>query len=191
MRRNGVKDLVLQSVQFYLATHGCHYRFHTCTPGTVSSTRFQSQIRSLPRSRESPSIESSFTFKGHISQSCSADIRSLHSFLAGSRRQSQAVADSFSVPPPGAYILLHGWGQTRLQHPLLSTWDRPVYRAPFICSPIHRDTITSMAQGPSARPPHPSIFGMAKTRISSRYQSKGKYMTRFTTQFITQLDFFI
>ena len=45
----------------------------------------------------------------------------------------------------------------------------PVYRAPCICSPIHRDTTTSITRGPSAKPPHPSFFGIAKRRISSRY----------------------
>ena len=44
----------------------------------------------------------------------------------------------------------------------------PVYRAPCICSPIHRNTTTSMTRGPSAKPPHPSFFGIAK-RTSSRY----------------------
>ena len=34
----------------------------------------------------------------------------------------------------------------------------PVYRAPCIWSQIHRDTTTSMALGPSAKPPHPSFF---------------------------------
>ena len=50
----------------------------------------------------------------------------------------------------------------------------PVYRAPCIYSPIHRDTTTSMARGPSAKPPHPSFFSIAKRRTSSRYQSKGR-----------------
>ena len=49
----------------------------------------------------------------------------------------------------------------------------PVYRAPCICSPIHRDTTTSMTRGLSAKPPHPSFFGTAQRRTSSRYQSEG------------------
>ena len=49
-----------------------------------------------------------------------------------------------------------------------------VYRAPCICSPIHRDTTTSITRGPSAKPPHPSFFGTAKRRTSSRYQSEGR-----------------
>ena len=50
----------------------------------------------------------------------------------------------------------------------------PVYRAPCICLPIHRDTTTSMARGASAKPPYPSFFGIPKRRTSSRYQSKGR-----------------
>ena len=50
----------------------------------------------------------------------------------------------------------------------------PVYRAPCICSPIHPDTTTSMARGPSAKPPHPSFSGIPKRRTSSRYQSEGR-----------------
>ena len=49
------------------------------------------------------------------------------------------------------------------------TGKMPFYRAPCICSPIHRDTTTSMAGGPSAKPPHPPFFGLAKRRTSSRY----------------------
>ena len=51
----------------------------------------------------------------------------------------------------------------------------PVYRAPCICSPIYRDTTTSMTWEPSAKPPHPSLFGIAKRRTSSRYQSEGRW----------------
>ena len=50
------------------------------------------------------------------------------------------------------------------------------YRAPCICKPIHRDTTTSMVRGPSAKPPHPSFFGKAKRRTSSRVQSQGRSM---------------
>ena len=50
----------------------------------------------------------------------------------------------------------------------------PVYRAPCIRSPIHQGTTTSMTKGSSAKPPHPSFFGKAKRRTSSRCQSKGR-----------------
>ena len=53
----------------------------------------------------------------------------------------------------------------------------PVYRAPCICLPTHRETTTSMAQGSPAKPPHPSFFGRAKRRTSSRYKSKGRSHT--------------
>ena len=36
----------------------------------------------------------------------------------------------------------------------------PIYRAPCICSPIHRDTTTSMTRGPSANSPHFSHCGL-------------------------------
>ena len=55
---------------------------------------------------------------------------------------------------------------------LSRTGKVPVYRAPCIRSPIHQDTITSMARGPFAKPPYPSFFGIAKRRTSSKYQSK-------------------
>ena len=74
-----------------------------CGGFAVFPRRFHSPIRSLPYSRESPSIESSLTFKGHISQSYGAVIHSKHSFLA-------ALADPFTAALPGASILLHSWG---------------------------------------------------------------------------------
>ena len=43
-------------------------------------------VGSFPHFRGGLSIESSFTFEGHILQSCGADIHSVHSFLAGTRR---------------------------------------------------------------------------------------------------------
>ena len=52
-------------------------------------------------------------------------------------------------------------------------WKMPVYRAPCTCSPIHRDSTTSMNRGPSAKPPRSTLFGIAKRRTSSRYQSEG------------------
>ena len=52
----------------------------------VSSRRFHTPIRSLPHSRESPSIESSLIFEGQISQSCGADIHLVHLFLTGTHR---------------------------------------------------------------------------------------------------------
>ena len=54
----------------------------------------------------------------------------------------------------------------------------PVYGAPCICSPIHPDTTTYMDRGPSAKPAHPSFFGIAKRRTSSRYQSEGRSLAR-------------
>ena len=54
----------------------------------------------------------------------------------------------------------------------------PVYRAPCIWSPIHRDTTTFMALAPSAKPPHPSFLGKAKRRTSSMLQSKGRHIWR-------------
>ena len=57
-----------------------------CGGIAVSPRRFHTPIPSLPHSRESPSIGSSLTFEGHISQSCGADIHSVHSFLTGTRR---------------------------------------------------------------------------------------------------------
>ena len=47
-----------------------------------------------------------------------------------------------------------------------------VYKASCIWSPVHRDTSTSMTRGLSAKPPHPSFFGVAKKRTSSGYQSE-------------------
>ena len=52
----------------------------------VSLKRFHTPLRAFPHSRESPSIESSLTFEENISRSCSADIHSVHSFLAGTHR---------------------------------------------------------------------------------------------------------
>ena len=54
------------------------------------------------------------------------------------------------------------------------TGKMPVYRAPCIYSPIHRDTKTSMARWPSAKPHYPSFFGIAKRKTSSRNKSKGR-----------------
>ena len=63
----------------------------------------------------------------------------------------------------------------------------PVYRAPCIYSPIHRDTTTSMARGPSAKPPHPSFFGKAKRRTSSKSQYEGRYKIYIEYQLIVIL----
>ena len=57
-----------------------------CGGFAESPRRFHTPVHSEPHSRESPSIGSSLTSKGHISQSCGADIHSIHSFLAGTRR---------------------------------------------------------------------------------------------------------
>ena len=69
------------------------------------------------------------------------------------------------------------------------TGKMPVYRAPCICSPILRDTTTSMAREPSAKPPHASFFGIAKRRTSSRYQSEGRKIFSFRTCFICLINF--
>ena len=58
----------------------------------------------------------------------------------------------------------------------------PVYRVPWICSPIHRDATTSMARGPFSKPPYPSFFGIAKRRTSSRYQSKWRGQWRLIVE---------
>ena len=105
-----------RSVGLFLVTN--------CGGFAVSLRRFHTPIRSEPHSRESPFIGSSLTFKDiYHSHAALSFIQSTHS--------SQALTDPFSAPLPGAYILLHAWGQTRLQRPSLSTCDRSVYRAPF------------------------------------------------------------
>ena len=48
-----------------------------CVGFAVSPRRFHTPVHSEPHSRERPSIGSSHTFEGHISQSCGADIRRL------------------------------------------------------------------------------------------------------------------
>ena len=53
--------------------------------------------------------------------------------------------------------------------------------ASCIFSPIHRDTITFMTRRLSAKPPHPSFFGIAKRRTSSRCQST--ILWRFSSLF--------
>ena len=58
----------------------------------MSPRRLHTPIRSLPHSRESPSLGPSLTFEGHIAQSCGADIHSVHSFLAGTRRPILSAA---------------------------------------------------------------------------------------------------
>ena len=64
----------------------------------------------------------------------------------------------------------------------------PVHRTPCICSPIHPGNTTSMARGPSAKPPHPSSFGIAKRRTSSRYQSKGRTLHNSNTVMLVVLE---
>ena len=97
-----------------------------CGGYAVSPRRFHTPICSSPHSRESPFIESSLTFEGHISQSCGADIHSFHSFFTGTRTLIHSAA---------------AWGI----HP----------------SPC-------MGIDASVKPPHPSFFGIAKRRTSSR-----------------------
>ena len=72
---------------------GCHKETIVCTVLSHRlrrlrsvPRRFHTPICSLRHSRESPSIESSLTFEGHISQSCGAHINLVHPFLAGTRR---------------------------------------------------------------------------------------------------------
>ena len=150
----------------------------------VSPRRFHTPIRTLPHSRDSSSIESSLRFEGHISQSCGADIHSVHSFLAGTRRHSQTHSQRCCLGHTSFFM--HGdrrvYSVLRIRpgidpfigHPSRSG-KMPVYRAPCICSPIHRDTTTSIARVPSAKPPQPSFFGRAKRRTSSRYQTKESF----------------
>ena len=57
-----------------------------CVGFAVSPRRFHTPVNSEPHSRESPSIDSSLTLEGHISQLCGTDIHSIHSFLAGTHR---------------------------------------------------------------------------------------------------------
>ena len=153
-----------------------------CGRFAVSPRRFHRPIRSAPHSRESPSIGSSLTFEGLISQSCGADIHSVHSFLADTRRLIRSAA-AWSIHPSScmgidASIASPAFNlDPFIGHPSRNE-KMPVYRAPCICSPIHQDTTTSMALGPSAKPPHPSFFGVAKRRTSSRYQSKGRRHNR-------------
>ena len=52
----------------------------------MSPRRFHALIHSGPNSRERLSIGSSLTFEGHISQSCGADIHSVHSLVEDTRR---------------------------------------------------------------------------------------------------------
>ena len=129
--------------------------------------RFHTPIRSLPHSRERASIGSPLTFEGHISQSCGADIRSVYSFLTGTRRLILSAA-TWGIHPSACMGI-----DAFIGHPSRNG-KMPVYRAPCISSPIHRDTATSMTRGPSAKPPHPAFFGIAKRRTLSRYQSEGR-----------------
>ena len=163
-----------------------------CGDLAVSPRRFYTPVRSLPPSRESPSIGSSLTFEGHISKSCGADIHSVHSFLTGTRRLILSAAAWGIHPSP--YGDRRIYSVPRFQpgiDPFIGHPSRngkmPVYRAPCICSPIHRDTTTSMTRGPSAKPPHPSFFGNAKRRTSSRSQSKGRELDRFGSSPRSQL----
>ena len=65
---------------------GCHKETTVWTVLGHRPRRFHTPIRSFPNSRESSSIESSLIFEGLISQSCDADIHSVHLFLAGTCR---------------------------------------------------------------------------------------------------------
>ena len=71
-------DIRKRSFGLFLVTY--------CEGFSVSPRRFHTPIRSLPDSKERPSIESSLTLKGHISKSCGAVNHSVHSFIAGTRR---------------------------------------------------------------------------------------------------------
>ena len=67
----------------------------------ASSPRiFHTPVLSKPHSTEGPSIGSSLTFEGHISQSCGADIHSLHSFFAGIRSLIFSAAACGIRPSP-------------------------------------------------------------------------------------------
>ena len=71
-----------------------------CGGLAVSPRRFHAPKRSLPHSRESPSINYSLTFEGHILQSCGADIHSVHSFPTGTRRLILSAAPWGIHPSP-------------------------------------------------------------------------------------------
>ena len=71
-----------------------------CGGLAVSPRRFHIPIRSLPHSRERPSISSSLTFEGHIAQSCGADIHSVHSVLTGNWRLILSAAACGIHPSP-------------------------------------------------------------------------------------------
>ena len=71
-----------------------------CGGFAVSPRRFHTPIRSYPLSRGRPSIDSPLTFEGHISQSCGADIRSVHSFLTNTRRLTLSAATWGIHPSP-------------------------------------------------------------------------------------------
>ena len=100
----------------------------------------------------------------------------VHSKLHSPDSRSDAIHPFFPI---------HG-GERLYSVPLSQLGIRPIYRAPFrqlgkclfieppVFLPIHRDTATSVAQGPPAKPPQPSFFGIAKRRTSSRSQSKGR-----------------
>ena len=71
-----------------------------CGGFAMSPRRFHTPIRSLPHSRESPSIEFLLTFEGHISQLCGAGIHSVHSFLLGTCRLILSAAAWGIHPSP-------------------------------------------------------------------------------------------
>ena len=71
-----------------------------CGGFAVSPRSFHTPVCSKPHSRESPSIGSSLTFEGHISQSCGTDIHSVHSFFAGIRRLILSAAAWGIHPSP-------------------------------------------------------------------------------------------
>ena len=117
-----------------------------------------------PFEKESPFIGSSLAFKGHLSQSRDAVIH-------------PSTYSSFTLL---RHSQTHTWHRCLGHKFFFINGDKPVYRAPVMqlgrCpfiespafSPIRRDSTSSMYRRPSAKPPHPSFFGIAKRRTSSR-----------------------
>ena len=125
-------------------------------------------------------MRSSLTFEGHISQSCGADIHSVHSFLAGIRRLILSAAawgihpspcmeiDAFIASPAlnlrytRLYDTLHAMGRN------LSI-ERRAFVHRFIGTPQ-----PPWSEGRLLSLPIRPFLCIAKRRTSSRYHSKGR-----------------
>ena len=143
----------------------------------MSHRRLHTPIRSESLSRGRPSIGSPLTFGGHISVRLRC--HSISSLIPHRHWQTHSQRSCLGHKS----FFMHGNGRVhsvpRFQHgidPFIGhpscNRKMPVYREPCICSPIHPDNTTSMTLGPSAKPPQPSFFGIARRRTSSRYQSE-------------------